>query len=436
MTSAKIELPPKLVPVFQGEARYRGAHGGRGSGKTRSFAKMTAVVGYMRGMAGDEGQILCAREHLNSLEESSLEEVKAAIRSEPWLSEYYELGEKYIKSRDGRINYVFAGLRRNVDSIKSKARILLCWVDEAEPVTEEAWRKLIPTVREDNSEIWVTWNPESKRSVTNERFRENPPEGAKIVQMNWRDNPWFPDVLNQERLDDQKKRPHIYDHVWEGDYAEAFEGAYFAPYLKTARDEGRIGKVTFDPLLPVQLFADIGGTGQLSDAFVFWPCQFIGTSEIRARDYYEAVGQPGAAHLNWARSMGYGPDRAKIVLPHDGVQHDKVHVVTYESFFRDAGYDVQVIKNQGRGAARMRIEAVRRVINGVWWDEDSTGPGREALAWYHEKMDERRGIGLGPEHDWSSHCADGFGLMAVAHTQHQGLQGRPRQRQRRTGWAA
>lgn len=389
----------------------------------------------MWGMEGREGQILCAREHLNSLDESSLEEVKAAIRSVDWLDAYYEIGEKYIKSRDGRIKYVFAGLRRNVDSIKSKARILLCWVDEAEPVSEEAWRKLIPTVREEGSEIWVTWNPESKRSSTNERFKENPPTDAKIVPLNWRDNPWFPDELDRERLDDKAKRPHIYDHVWEGDYATAFEGAYYAPYLKEALDEKRITKVAFDPLLPVRLFADIGGTGQLSDAFVFWPTQFIGSSEIRFRDYYEAVGQPAAAHLNWARSMGYGPDRAKIVLPHDGVQHDKVYAVTYESFFREAGYEVEVIKNQGRGAAKMRIEAARRLFPGMWFDDETTEAGREALAWYHEKLDEQRGIGLGPEHDWASHAADGFGLAAIAHNQHSAA---PRRapRSRRTGWAA
>ena len=167
MTTATIELPPKLVPVFSGEARYRGSYGGRGSAKTRSFALMTAVKGYQFGMAGTHGQILCAREHLNSLDESSMEEIKTAIRSVPWLDNYYDIGEKYIRSKDGNVKYTFAGLRHNLDSIKSKARILLCWIDEAEPVTEEAWRKLIPTIREEGSEIWVTWNPESKRSATN-----------------------------------------------------------------------------------------------------------------------------------------------------------------------------------------------------------------------------------------------------------------------------
>mgnify|MGYP002697795076 FL=1 len=154
--SVTIKLPPKIVELFEGEARYRCAYGGRGSAKTRSFALMTAIRGYQWGMEGKQGQILCAREHLNSLDESSLEEVKSAIRGVKFLSDYYELGEKYVRSKDGRINYVFSGLRRNLDSIKSKARIILCWVDEAEGVSDSAWQNIIPTVLEDNSHLWIT----------------------------------------------------------------------------------------------------------------------------------------------------------------------------------------------------------------------------------------------------------------------------------------
>ena len=220
MTTAQIQLPPKLIPVFRGKARYRCAYGGRGSAKTRTFALMTAVVGYQRGMNGDSGQILCGREHLNSLEDSSMEEIKTAIRSVPWLDAYYEIGEKYIRSKDKRINYVFAGLRHNLDSIKSKARLLLAWIDEAENVSEQAWRKLGPTVREAGSEVWVTWNPESKESATHKRFRVSPPESCLIAEINYSDNPWFPEVLELERLEDLKNRPDTYSHIWEGDFLE------------------------------------------------------------------------------------------------------------------------------------------------------------------------------------------------------------------------
>lgn len=340
---------------------------------------MTAVKGYQFGMSGQEGQILCAREHLNSLDESSMEEVKSAIRSVPWLAEYYEIGERYIRSRDGRVRYVFAGLRRNVDSIKSKARVLLCWVDEAETVTEEAWRKLIPTIREENSEIWVTWNPESKHSATNIRFREDPPANSKIVPLNWRDNPWFPKELEQERCDDRDKRPHDYDHVWEGDFRQAFEGAYFARLLIDANKEGRIGNVAADPLMPYRAFFDIGGTGAKADAAAIWVAQFIG-KEVRVLNYYEAVGQPLSAHVSWLRNEGYDESTTSIWLPHDGATNDRIHDVSYQSYLASVGYDVTVVPNQGKGAANKRIEALRRLFPSLWFNDVTTEAGREALS--------------------------------------------------------
>lgn len=221
MTVARIEIPPKLIPAFEGNYRYRCSHGGRGSAKTRTFALMTAIRGYMAAMNGQSGVILCAREYMNSLEESSMEEVKQAIRSVPWLNDFYELGEKYIRTKCRSVNYVFAGLRHNLDSIKSKARILIAWVDEAESVSEIAWTKLAPTVREAGSEIWVTWNPERDGSATDKRFRKNPPDNAVVVEMNYDDNPWFPSVLEDERLNDQARLDvATYAWIWEGAYLE------------------------------------------------------------------------------------------------------------------------------------------------------------------------------------------------------------------------
>ena len=136
---------------------------------------------------------------MNSLGESSFEEIKTAIQSIPWLDEYYDCGDKYIRSKDGNIHYTFSGLRRSLDAIKSKSRILLAWIDEAEALSGRAWDVLMPTVREVGSEVWITYNPESKYSATHERFRENPPADSKIVSLNYKDNPWFPEVLEKTR---------------------------------------------------------------------------------------------------------------------------------------------------------------------------------------------------------------------------------------------
>jgi phage terminase large subunit len=229
MTTAKLEIPPKLIPVFTGDYRYRGAFGGRGSAKTRTFAKMTAVRAMMFAQAGVSGVILCGREFMNSLEDSSMEEIKQAIKETPWLYAFFEIGEKYIRTRDRRVSYVFCGLRHNLDSIKSKARILIAWIDEAESVSEMAWSKLLPTVRAENSEVWVTWNPEDEESPTNKRFRISPPDNANIVEMNYTDNPWFPAVLEQERMNDYNRLDGAtYQWVWEGAYRKNSQSQIFA----------------------------------------------------------------------------------------------------------------------------------------------------------------------------------------------------------------
>lgn len=429
MTAVQVEIPDKLIPVFEGEADVRGAEGGRGSAKTRSFAKMIAVRGYIYGTQGITGQLVCGRQFMNSLEDSSLEECKRAIEEEPWLLAYYEIGDKYIKSRDGRIWFTFVGLDRNVASIKSKGRILILWVDEAEPVTDEAWTVVIPTLREEgdgwNAELWVTWNPKRKTAAVEKRFKNSKDPRVKVVQLNWRDNPKFPAKLERDRQRDLIERPDQYGHIWEGEYATVVEGAYFASHLTQAKTEGRIGFVPADPLMTKRIFVDIGGTGARADAFTMWVAQFIGLS-VRVLDYYEAQGQPMATHLDWLRERGYKPGSCKVWLPHDGSQQDKVNDTSYEKAFKAADYEVEVVPNQGKGAAKSRIEAARRLFPSIQFNEATTEAGRAALGWYHEKRDEVRGIGLGPEHDWSSHGSDSFGLMCIVYEPPRALQPLPK----------
>ena len=411
MTTVTIDMPAKLVPVFEGEADTRGAYGGRGSGKTRTFAKMTAVRALMWDQMQRDGVILCTRQYMNSLAESSLEEIRLAIQEEAWLAPHFEIGEKYIRTKSGRVSYAFSGLDRNINSLKSKARILLNWTDEAEPVTDDAWVKLIPTLREEDSENWVTWNPEREQSATNRRFRNSTDPRTKIVEINWRDNPWFPAILDRARLKDLRERPDQYGHIWDGEYITVAAGAYYARDLHAAREQRRICKAAADPLMTIYAVWDIGGTGAKADATAIWIVQFIGP-EVRILDYYEAKGQPLAAHVNWLREQGYG--RAYCILPHDGTTHDRIADVTFEGSLKSAGFDVMVIRNQGPGAAMQRVHASRRLFPQMVFDEARTANGRKRIGWYHEKIDKNTGAGLGPDHDDSSHGADAFGLIAIA----------------------
>lgn len=221
MTTARIELPPKLVPVFakpRGAVRYRGANGGRGSGKSFSFALMAAVWGYV-----DSLRILCTRELQVSIKESMHAELKNAILSLPWLAAHYEIGENFIRGKNGT-EFLFRGLRHNIGAIKSMAQIDLCIIEEAEDIPEHAWLDLLPTIRADKSELWIVWNPRLDGSPVDQRFIKDCPDDAVIVKMNYNDNPWFPAVLDSQRQHDRSRMDAgTYAHVWEGAYLENSE---------------------------------------------------------------------------------------------------------------------------------------------------------------------------------------------------------------------
>lgn len=409
MTIATIELPPKLVDLFAGEARWRCAYGGRGSGKSRSFAIMAAVRGYVWGNAGRSGQILCAREFMNSLKDSSFNEVAGAIASYDWLADYYEVGDTFIRSKDGNVEFTFAGLRRNLDSIKSKARILLCWVDEAESVSRMAWDKLEPTVREDGSEVWVSWNPESNLSETHKRFRADPPDGAKVVEINWRDNPYFPNVLDQVRLNDFEKRPETYDHIWEGSFLTHHEGAYYSLEMRDANAQGRITAVPYETASPVVTAWDLG----IGDTTAIWFAQRIGP-ETRLIDHYETSGVGLDHYVRALQEKGYV--YGQHILPHDvrvrELGSGKSRLETLHSLgLQNIQIAPQLNVDDG-------IQASRSLLATCWFDAEKCSHGIEALRAYHREYDDNNMVWKGrPAHDWSSHSADAFRYLAVGYRQ-------------------
>lgn len=411
-------VPPKLVPVFEGEARYRGAFGGRGSSKTRTFAKMAAVWGDMFAIQGKTGVILCAREFQNSLDDSSFAEVCAAIQSDPYLKTKWEIGATYIRHVTRRVEFLFRGLRHNKESLKGIARILLAWADEAEQIQEDSWAILIPTVREDGSEIWLTWNRGSEKSATNQRFIVSASPDMKIIEMNWRDNPYFPSVLNDERLRDKEHRPDDYDHVWEGAYKTAFVGSYFKTQITDARANGRIAHVSRHPNMQVRTYWDLGR----KDHTAIWIVQFVDSS-IRALDYIEGAGQSPGYYFEELRQRGY--KGCYVGLPHDGahVPPSSPDGLSYLDQAKQAGFDAEIINSGSRGAPMQRIDAARTVFPSIHFDKTKCETGLKALAAYREKWDDQRQVGLGPLHDWSSHCADAFGLMCVAYKEPRDMDG-------------
>lgn len=396
---------PLLAP-----ARYKGAYGGRGSGKSHFFAEML-IEDHVRypGMRS-----VCIREVQKSLKESAKRLLEDKINALQVQSLFDVQSDRIITPGGGVI--IFQGMQdHTAESIKSLEGFDRAWVEEAQTLSARSLELLRPTIRGEKSELWFSWNPRTKTDPVDKMFRGGDfPHGAVCVSANWSDNPWFPMVLEHERIDCQRTDPDRYPHIWEGDYVSAVDGAYFAAVINDARRSNRITRIHPDPLQSIRLYWDIGGTGAKADACAIWAVQFVG-HDIRVLDYYEAQGQPLEAHLAWLRGNKYGPDRAGCWLPHDGATHDRVYAVSYESALRSAGYETVIVPNQGRGAAIQRVEAVRRIFPRCWIDQERCEGGLAALGWYHERRDEVRGIGLGPDHDWSSHAADAFGLMAITY---------------------
>jgi phage terminase large subunit len=237
MTQATIKLPPKLVGIFappRGSVQYRAMYGGRGSAKSFSAAKMAGVWGYAEPL-----RILCTREFQASIKESFHAELKAAIATVPWLAAHYDVGVDYIKGKNGT-EFIFRGLRRNEQSIKSLAKIDLTIVEEAEDIPEASWLALEATVfRQPKSELWAIWNPREENSPVDKRFRRNPPANALITEINHADNPFFPKGLETlRRREQQRLDPATYAHVWDGAYLQNSHAQVF---------HGKISIEPFDP---------------------------------------------------------------------------------------------------------------------------------------------------------------------------------------------
>lgn len=234
MTELKLRMPPRLIPLFSkelGHYRYRVLRGGRGSGKSFTVAMMAAVFGAMQPL-----RILCTREFQNSIKESFHAELKNAINSNPWLASQYDVGRDYLRHKSNGTEFLFAGLRHNINSIKSMAQIDLCIVEEAETVPASSWIDLIPTIRAPKSEIWVIYNPKRRDSWVAQQFdTDTLPPRSSVITLNHDGNPWFSKELDEQRLHDMATLdPALYGHIWEGKYYEQSEAQVFSGKYRIA----------------------------------------------------------------------------------------------------------------------------------------------------------------------------------------------------------
>lgn len=410
MSTLTIDTAKVFEPLLHAK-RYKGAHGGRGSGKSHFFAE-SLVEDAIRfpGM-----RAVCIREVQKSLQESAKRLIEDKIQT-LGVGSLFNVLKTEIGTPGGGV-ILFQGMQdHTAESIKSLEGMDRAWIEEAQTLSDKSWRMLRPTIRKDSSEIWASWNPRLKNDPVDKFFRGALAKADKdiaCVQANWRDNPWFPKVLEAERLRDKANDPDAYGHVWEGEYVTILAGAYYAAALKQAEKEGRVDFVAQDPNLRIHACWDIGGPGKKADAMSVVIAQFVG-QKINVLDYIEGVGQVLGYYTTELRDRGW--EKAYCVLPHDAAQThaDNPTGMDFAAQLNAAGFKTKIVQSPP-GAVMQRIATTRRLFPKVWFNKDKTEALRAALGWYHEKRDEERQVGLGPDHDWASHAADAFGLMCIAY---------------------
>jgi phage terminase large subunit len=279
-------------------------------------------------------------------------------------------------------------------------------VEEAHLVSKTSWEILITTIRKDNSEIWVSFNPELEDDDTYKRFVINPPPNSIVVEINWRDNPWFPEVLRQEKDDLKARDEDAYYTVWEGKCRLVLEGSIFAKQLKAAYSEDRIRQVPYDPTLPVDTYWDLGW----ADFTSIWFIQ-PGPLEFRVIRFYQNHLQDIDHYLLYLQSVGY-PIR-EIYLPHDGAAATLASGGrSIRSIVKGKGFSCTVIDRIKDKI--MAVNAARAVFPQCYFDQKNCADGLLSLKRYRFEYDEDTGkYGDKPAHDWASHGASAFEQFGI-----------------------
>lgn len=402
---ADANIPKAFHGLFETGHRDIAYFGGRGAGKSHAVAGALVLQASQKPL-----RIVCARETHGSLQGS----VKALIEDKIaafGLAPHFECLADETRGRNGA-RFLYWGLLRNPEAIKSLEGADIFWAEEANRLSARSIRLVRPTLRKPGSRMIWTWNPEFDHDPVDQLFRgpAGPPPNSLVRPVTWADNKFFDQTaLPAEMAHDYRVDPARAEHVWGGAYAPAIDGAYFAAPLAAVRAEGRIATLAADPILRARAFWDLGRR----DATAIWIAQFVGR-EVRVLDYIEGRGQALAYYVSALRERGWGG--ALCQLPHDGRTVTLTAPGSAEEQLRAAGFEVGVIRNQGPGAAMQRVEAARRLFPQIWFnDTAAVAAGMKALAAYHERRDDHRNVGLGPEHDWASDPADAFGLMCVAY---------------------
>lgn len=406
--SINLKLPSKLRFLFDA-LRYKVAYGGRGSAKSWSFARALLIQGYAKPL-----RILCAREVQKSIKQSVHTLLVDQIQL-LGLGQFYDVTETMIRGKNGT-EISFTGLaQQTVESIKSFEGVDKVWIEEAHSVSKRSWDILIPTIRKPGSEIWITLNPYLDTDDTYVRFISNPPpktieedgverDYAKIIKINYNDNPWFSGELEQERKRCKENSPEDYDNIWEGKCKKAVDGAIYFNEVTDAQEQGRVIRVHYDPMLKVQIVFDMGWNDSMFISLVQRSASEIRIIECiedshKTLEYYSKMLK--AKELNWGN----------VYMPHDAAQKD----------YKTGRSGIQVMEGFGWTVERVPMMSIesgiklsRMTFPRVYFDKEKSGRLIDCLKRYSRLVNTVTGEPGTPKHDEYSHGADNFRYICIA----------------------
>lgn len=400
------EFPEKLRFLFQ-PARYKVAYGGRGGSKSWGYARALLLKGVAKKL-----RVLCTREVQRTIKDSVHKLLEDQIQM-LGLGIKYQVLDQEIRGSNGT-EFVFSGLATHtVESIKSFEGCDICWVEEGQTISARSWNILLPTIRKENSEVWVSFNPELETDPTYDRFITHTPDDAIIQKINWRDNPWFNEVLNNERLYDLQHYSKDYPNKWEGECKPAVEGAIFFDELQAMKREKRIRNVPHDPMLSSHVVIDLG----FGDAMAVSIVQKM-TSEIRVIWYREFIREKLSKVSTDLKGLGY--NWGKVWLPHaDGFSKSSRGQDSAEEIMQKQGWSVArkgSLNDPGEVSAlgvEAGIKVARERFPRMYWDETNCKRLVECVARYRRAINQMTMTAGAPLHDDWCHGGDNVRYIAI-----------------------
>ena len=410
---------PKIFKPLDNPYRYKMIWGGRGKGASWTVARKLLIRGTENPL-----RILCTRELQKSIKQSVHKLLSDQIEKLK-LTGFYEIQQQGIFGKNGT-EIFFIGVKANPDEIKSMEGIDICWIEEAHALSEASWDIIDPTIRKDGSEIWATWNTRFKFDCLHDLFVINePPPNSLVLNVNYPDNPFFPDVLREQMETMKENNYEKYLNIWLGQLKQLAEGAIFGKQITALKKDNRVTNIPIQKNSDVNTYFDVGK----SDQTAIWFIQRVG-KEYRMIDYFEGRLEDIEYYTKFIRKMDYL--YGTHYLPHDA-DHDRLGMVkNIKEQFEEIIKPIEIVPRTPDKTAA--IQLARDILAQCWFhkrDQDlpneecegyyecddlnmttrsrRTARGFEAMCNYRYKYNEENKVfGQNPHHDWASNGADAF----------------------------